>query len=129
MTSRAVFSAQQTPATPYFPPLCSDAAYSRLNEDDGEPPAHTLIPPPVTTRAWRRSSLSGIDLDELRDQSTYFLCAIQGFVRSNAGLLLIMLAQLFFACMNVSVKLLNSLDPPVPALEVRLIHTCYCFPF
>ena len=37
----------------------------------------------------------------------------------NAGLLLVAASQAFFALMNVAVKKLNSLDPPVPALEVR----------
>jgi hypothetical protein len=41
---------------------------------------------------------------------------------SNAGLLLIILSQLFFATMNVSVKFLNGLDPPVPPLELIVIR-------
>lgn len=43
------------------------------------------------------------------------------FVRTNAGLLLVASSQLFFALMNVAVKKLNSLDPPVSALEVRSV--------
>ncbi|KAH7906304.1 hypothetical protein BJ138DRAFT_1183191 [Hygrophoropsis aurantiaca] len=39
------------------------------------------------------------------------------FCDANAGMLLIMSAQLFFAFMNLSVKILNSLDEPVPTLE------------
>ena len=38
----------------------------------------------------------------------------------NAGLLLIGAAQWFFSLMNASVKQLNSLDVPVPALEVSV---------
>jgi hypothetical protein len=37
-------------------------------------------------------------------------------VANNAGLLLIALSQAFSAFMNVSVKVLNGLDPPVAAL-------------
>lgn len=40
-------------------------------------------------------------------------------IKSNTGLLLVMFAQLFFACMDVSVKQLHSLNEPVPTLEVR----------
>ncbi len=41
-------------------------------------------------------------------------------VKSNLGMLLVASAQLFFSLMNVWVKKLNSLDPPVPAFEVSL---------
>lgn len=40
-------------------------------------------------------------------------------LESNAGLLLVAAAQAFFALMNTAVKKLNSLEPPVPPLEVR----------
>jgi hypothetical protein len=39
--------------------------------------------------------------------------------RRNVGLSLIVGAQGFFALMNLAVKKLNSIDPPVSALEVR----------
>lgn len=44
---------------------------------------------------------------------------VKTFIKGNAGLLLVMLAQLFFAVMDASVKQLHSLDEPVPTLEVR----------
>jgi hypothetical protein len=47
--------------------------------------------------------------------------SMRSFVADNAGLLLVALSQFFFALMNVMVKKLNALDPPVPPLEVRLI--------
>ncbi|EPQ53277.1 DUF6-domain-containing protein [Gloeophyllum trabeum ATCC 11539] len=50
-------------------------------------------------------------------------------MENNAGLLLIASAQLFFALMNVAVKMLNSLDEPVPTLElvfVRMLITYMC---
>lgn len=40
------------------------------------------------------------------------------FVFKNAGLLLIAASQGFLALMNVAVKKLNTIDPPVPPLEV-----------
>lgn len=45
--------------------------------------------------------------------------AVKAFVKGNAGLLLVMFAQLFFAVMDVSVKQLHSLNEPVPTLEVN----------
>jgi hypothetical protein len=38
--------------------------------------------------------------------------------KANVGLLLIGLSQLCASCMNISVKILNGLDPPVPPFEV-----------
>ena len=37
---------------------------------------------------------------------------------NNTGLLLVVASQFFFAVVNLAVKTLNSLDPPVPVLEV-----------
>ena len=43
-----------------------------------------------------------------------------GVYKANIGLLWIVLSQLCASCMNISVKILNELDPPVPPLEVRI---------
>ena len=40
-------------------------------------------------------------------------------VKNNIGLLLVASSQLFFSLMNIGVKKLNSLDPPVSAVQVR----------
>lgn len=40
------------------------------------------------------------------------------FLDNNAGLLLVAASQFFFSAMGISVKWLNSLDKPVPTLEV-----------
>ena len=42
------------------------------------------------------------------------------FLDKNAGLCLIASSQFFFSVMNICVKWLNSLDEPVPILEVRI---------
>lgn len=50
-------------------------------------------------------------------------------VHNNLGLLLVMLSQMFISFMNVTVKVLNQLEPPVPALElilVRMVITFIC---
>ncbi|RDB21736.1 hypothetical protein Hypma_010932 [Hypsizygus marmoreus] len=48
--------------------------------------------------------------------------AVKGIVRNNAGLLLITASQAFFSCMNTAVKKLNSIDPPVPTLELIVVR-------
>ncbi|KAI6144381.1 hypothetical protein BKA82DRAFT_4177462 [Pisolithus tinctorius] len=52
---------------------------------------------------------------------------IVGCVRSNVGLLLVMLSQVFFSFMNVAVKVLNQLDPPVPAFELVIVRMAITF--
>ncbi|KAG9225505.1 hypothetical protein CCMSSC00406_0003008 [Pleurotus cornucopiae] len=57
------------------------------------------------------------------------LSRVKDVVQSNIGLLLIVASQAFMSFMNVSVKKLNSLDTPVPTLElvlVRMLITYMC---
>ena len=49
------------------------------------------------------------------------------FVHENSGLLLIAASQFFFSGMNLSVKLLNGLDEPVPTLEVSVSLPVFFF--
>lgn len=42
----------------------------------------------------------------------------RSIIANNTGLLLVAASQFFFSLMNLAVKKLNSVDPPVPALEV-----------
>ncbi|KAG2148840.1 integral membrane protein DUF6 [Suillus clintonianus] len=48
--------------------------------------------------------------------------SVPGFIASNAGMLYIIASQFFFASMNLSVKMLNSLEPPVHAFEVIVVR-------
>ncbi len=54
--------------------------------------------------------------------------ALSSFVDDNAGLLLVAASQFFFSAMNVLVKLLTSLDEPVPMLEVRRTLNGHSYP-
>lgn len=45
------------------------------------------------------------------------------FVEDNVGLLLVASAQLFFSLMNVGVKLVSAVDPPVHTLEVSAAYS------
>jgi hypothetical protein len=53
--------------------------------------------------------------------------SVSAFLDKNAGLSLIAAAQFFFSAMNICVKWLNSLDEPVPILEVRLSSNMVVF--
>jgi hypothetical protein len=48
------------------------------------------------------------------------VAALSAYIDKNAGLLLVASSQFFLSAMNVSVKWLNSLDEPMPMLEVCL---------
>ena len=50
-------------------------------------------------------------VDRLRSQ-------VQGIIKENTGLLLVIGSQAFLSMVNVAVKKLNVIDPPVPTLEV-----------
>jgi hypothetical protein len=58
------------------------------------------------------------DSHEETGRRTAFVSQVLQIVANNKGLLLVAAAQLFFSVMNLMVKKLNSLDPPVPTLEV-----------
>ncbi|KAG1782208.1 drug/metabolite transporter superfamily [Suillus placidus] len=49
------------------------------------------------------------------------------FTANNAGMLLIIYSQFFFASMDISVKLLNALEPPVHTLQIVLIRMSITF--
>ncbi|KAH8986202.1 integral membrane protein DUF6 [Lactarius akahatsu] len=48
--------------------------------------------------------------------------ALSSFLDDNTGLLLVAASQVFFSSMNMAVKLLNSLDEPVPTFELILVR-------
>lgn len=52
-----------------------------------------------------------------RWRSRYLVAA--GIVKGNLGLLLVTGSQAFFSFMNLAVKKLNNVDPPVSTFEVR----------
>jgi hypothetical protein len=53
---------------------------------------------------------------------------LSAFFDKNAGLSLLIASQFFFSSMNICVKWLNSLDEPVPILEVRIGSRMVVFP-
>jgi hypothetical protein len=57
-------------------------------------------------------------LKETQSRWCAALSAVRAAVNYNAGLLLVAASQAFFSLMNFSVKILNTIDPPVSALQV-----------
>jgi hypothetical protein len=67
---------------------------------------------------WTNSTLARALHDQpSHSERRHFLSA---FFDKNAGLSLVAASQFFFSAMNVCVKWLNSLDEPIPILEVRI---------
>lgn len=54
----------------------------------------------------------------LRSKRTQWSIARSTFLENNSGLLLVAAAQFFFSAMGIVLKCFNSLDDPVPTLEV-----------
>lgn len=84
-------------------------------------PLVSYIPAPSPNRYNKRPSYSG--------RLHGYLQITKEVVKNNLGMLLVASAQLFFSLMNVWVKKLNSLDPPVPAFEVSfrdMFMMCSC---
>jgi len=88
--------------------------------------------PDVTAPATsNRSSSSFIPTPQRSDSANILntnVCGTSAFycetIARNKGLLLVAASQFFFSIMNLAVKELNSIDPPVPALEVSLTLLC-----
>ena len=101
MAARAGYTAL-TPETTVFPPRFIPA------------PGSEAIQPAATTNSSYHASF----VDTFRDVLHGYWMRLRGFVDNNAGLLLVALAQLFFAFVNVSGKVLKEIDIPMPTLEV-----------
>ncbi|CDO68508.1 hypothetical protein BN946_scf184998.g5 [Trametes cinnabarina] len=100
------------------------ATPERASFDTAEIPLSPLVsyfPAPDAVRHDARTRYSGMIHRAVE--------TVKGTVQSNTGMLLVAASQLFFSLMNVWVKKLNSLDPPVPAFEliwVRMAITWIC---
>ncbi|KZV77770.1 DUF6-domain-containing protein [Peniophora sp. CONT] len=105
MATRAGYTAL-TPETTTFPPRYTPAPDSDTSEAIRLPTTSSSLSASITTsnaiRIYRDGLLS--------------------FVDNNAGLLLVALAQLFFAFVNVSIKVLKEIDTPIATLQVVLVR-------
>ena len=80
---------------------------------------------PLSTDPRTELDVVGENVSE-RIPSIQYLCSLidlfflkcKAFADMNTGLLLVATSQIFFALMHTAVKVINSLDPPISALEV-----------
>ncbi|THH32744.1 hypothetical protein EUX98_g1424 [Antrodiella citrinella] len=113
-TSRSTYTAATPTSTTTFPDVPAALENTSFIPAPPLPPA-SPTPSSVASR-WRRR------LYKLRKRSAET-------ISNNVGMLLIASSQAFFSLMNVSVKKLHSIDPPVPAFEliwVRMSITWIC---
>ena len=112
MSSRSAYTAI-TPEYAKFPtlhsttPTDSNSSSSRLQSEDHE-----------------ASSQSVNEERGISSRIHSWLASAKDVVQTNTGLLLFVTSQAFFTFMNLAVKILNTIDPPVTALEVCFLS---CF--
>ncbi|KAJ3813036.1 integral membrane protein DUF6 [Lentinula aff. lateritia] len=94
-------------------------------------PDYALLPSDTHNDA--DDSRNDLGFDENKAEHTgkcaAFLAQLSSLFHRNVGLLLIVTAQAFLALVNVAVKKLNTIDPPVPTFELIFIRmaTTYVF--
>ncbi|KAF9242857.1 hypothetical protein BU15DRAFT_72508 [Melanogaster broomeanus] len=81
----------------------------------------------ASTPALEPSSSNSIEA--LKEGRRMAKARVMEFVEVNSGMLLILLSQLFNSLMNFSVKVLNRLDKPVPAVEIIAIRMIITYIF
>ncbi|GJE93527.1 DMT family transporter [Phanerochaete sordida] len=112
-TARAAYVASTPDRSTFFPSPEHDPSGIR-------PPTNTPVLPAAGTVSY---------LDRAQDSWNVFKRKTREVVKNNTGMLLVAGSQGFFALMNVAVKTLNNLDPPVTAMElvcVRMTITWLC---
>ena len=93
---------------------------TRRTQFDSSTPEHSPVDPTQTADAtWRSPQATFISTPAVVAASHMGAWTrLREVAEANFGLLLVASSQLFFSSMNVGVKKLNSLDPPVPAVQV-----------
>ncbi|RPD56854.1 hypothetical protein L226DRAFT_513609 [Lentinus tigrinus ALCF2SS1-7] len=111
------------PSTSRTPFIASTPDRTIFDADIPLSPQVSFIPAPTSTTS-TNAGLSGFAKGwrQVASQVARWVGSIGEVVENNVGLLLVASSQLFFSLMNVGVKTLNSLDPPVPAMELILVR-------
>jgi hypothetical protein len=91
--------------------MTSRTTYVARTPDVADFATSSFVPTPLPS-----VSTSGLRVVNTRWKE--LLSQASEIVASNAGLLLVAASQFFFSLMNLAVKKLNTIDPPVAALEV-----------
>jgi hypothetical protein len=96
--------------------MTSRNAYAALSPDfvDFSFPPHSAIP--EGPQSHPRADISDDQQGQSRWRAALFF--VRAAMNEHAGLLLVAASQAFFSLMNFSVKILNTIDPPVSTLQV-----------
>lgn len=109
--SRAPYVAQ----TPDVRTFGADASIPLARFDDGEEDDCDAL-----TRAGEK--VDSLPQGGVRRRWNTFASKCKTVYKNNIGLLLIAISVAFASMMSTLVKLMNSIDPPVPMLEVSFVH-------
>jgi len=119
MSSRSAFTAI-TPEYAKFPPSQSPIS-------SGLSPLYSRLPSQYEEHG--ASSLGVEEEGSILSRIHSWLALAKDVMQRNTGLLLFIASQVFVTLMNLSVKILNTIDPPITALElitIRAIITYIC---
>ena len=111
MSSRSAFTAI-TPEYAKFPP-------SQSPIPSGLSPLYSRLPSQYEEH--EVSSLSVEEEGSIPSRIHSWLASAKDVMQRNTGLLLFIASQVFVTLMNFSVKILNTIDPPITAFEVCLL--------
>lgn len=98
--------------------MSSTYAYTALSPDYADLAQPTQGKPVPDIPSSSPSSVLGGKWTRVYD----VFASLKSIYQRNVGLLLVVASQMFFSLMNVAVKKLNGIDPPVSALEVSHNH-------
>jgi hypothetical protein len=107
--------------------MSSRNAYAAITPEYTDfPISHTPIqsglnPPSSRLHSELDEASSAEDEGGISSRIHSWLAPALDIVQRNTGLLLFITSQLFATFMNLSVKILNNIDPPITALEVCLL--------
>ena len=108
---------------------CSCLILHHLGDYPGTMPRNELLHEHETTQLRADASEEEIDIpaDEIfrptpASRPRRIWSSFRTFLEANTGLLLVTSSQAFLSLMNVSVKQLNGIDPPVSAIQVCHSH-------
>ncbi|KAI0316295.1 EamA-like transporter family-domain-containing protein [Amylostereum chailletii] len=105
--------------------MASRSGYAALTPEVTTFPPNpaTFIPaPPSPSSSTPALSSAPNFLDNARARWQAIVEPFRAFVQANAGLLLVAASQFFLALVNVCVKTLNSLEDPVPTMELIIVR-------
>ena len=112
-----------------FSSMSSRTAYTAITPEYANfSTLHSPIPsglnpssPRLQSEVHEVSSLSVEEEGSIPSRIHSWLASAKDVVQRNTGLLLFIASQVFFTFMNLAVKILNTIDPPITALEVCLL--------